>query len=48
MLIKMHRTQFFGNFVYSDNLLIINVLRLNLAFSYSNATKKTLTFKFLF
>ncbi len=44
----MCRTQIFDRFVYSDNLLIINTLRFNLAFSSSNATKNPLTFKFLF
>lgn len=45
---KMRRTQFSDKFGYFDNLLIINILRFNLAFSSSNATKNSLTSKFLF
>ena len=45
---KMLRMQFFEYFVCSDNLLIINVLRLNSPFLYPNTTLELLTFKFLF
>ena len=48
MLKKMRRTQFFDGFVYSDNLLIISILCVNLPFSPSSTLKNTLTFKFLF
>ena len=44
----MRWAQFFDNFEYSDNLLIINILQINLSFLPSNSLKNPLTFKFLF
>ena len=40
--------QFFENFEYSDNLLIINILQSKTSFSLSNALKNSLAFKILF
>ncbi len=40
--------QFFENFEYSDNLLIINILQSKTSFSPSNALKNSLAFKILF
>ena len=40
--------QFFENFEYSDNLLIINILQSNPSFSLPNTLPNSLTFKFLF
>ncbi len=48
MIEKKYQTQFFENFMRSDNLLIINVLQHNPLFPPLNVTKNPLTFKFLF
>ncbi len=45
---KTCRRQFFNNSEYPDNLLIINILHIIPPVFLSNATKKTLTSKFLF
>ena len=45
---KTHRMQFFENFEYSDNLLVINILQSKPSFSPSIALKNSLAFKILF
>ena len=45
---KMRWTQFFEDFLYSDNLLIISLLQQIPPFCHSNATSNPLVFRFLF
>ncbi len=48
MLRKMRQTEFFENFEYSNNSLIINTLYLNPLFLISSTTLEPLIFKFMF